>query len=170
MFSFHNIDQITEKLYLGNLSAAEDTQNLKELGIKKVLSILDEFAWPKYHETLNIEHKKIAAQDMDDQNIIKYFGECLLFIDDDKKTLVHCFAGSSRSATIIIAYLMWKNQLDYVESCHFLRKIRPIVYPNYGFIRQLKMFDKLLKKNNYDINKINFKEINFPRFFEECCF
>ncbi len=65
---------------------------------------------------------------------------------------------------------MWKNQLDYVECCHFLRKIRPIVYPNYGFIRQLKMFDKLLKKNNYDISKINFKEIKFPRFFEECCF
>ena len=65
---FHDIDEITENIYLGNLSAAENIDKLKELGIKKVLSILDEFAWPRYHEKLNIEHKKISAQDMDEQN------------------------------------------------------------------------------------------------------
>ena len=162
------LSQITNNIYLGNIKDAKNIDMLLKIGIKKVLSLIADdqgLSYPK-----SIEHKLIKVNDFPRENIIKYFGECLLFIDDDKKTLVHCFAGSSRSATIIIAYLMWKNQLDYVESCHFLRKIRPIVYPNYGFIRQLKMFDKLLKKNNYDINKINFKEINFPRFFEECCF
>ena len=162
------LSQITNNIYLGNIKDAKNINNLIKLGIKKVLSLITDDQLLTFPNT--IEHKLIKIYDFPRENIIKYFGECLLFIDDDKKTLVHCFAGSSRSATIIIAYLMWKNQLDYVESCHFLRKIRPIVYPNYGFIRQLKMFDKLLKKNNYDINKINFKEINFPRFFEECCF
>ena len=104
------------------------------------------------------------------ENIIRYFGECLLFMNDDKKILVHCFAGSSRSATIIIAYLMWKNQLDYVESSNILQKIRPIVYPNYGFVRQLQMFEKLLKKNKYNISNINFEKIKYPRIIEECCF
>ena len=162
------LSQITENIFLGNIYDAQNKDKLIKLGITKVLSLITDSQLLSYPKT--IEHKLIIIPDLPRENIIQYFGDCLLFINDDKKILVHCFAGASRSATIIIAYLMWKNQLDYVESCHFLRKIRPIVYPNYGFIRQLKMFDKLLKKNNYDINKINFKEINFPRFFEECCF
>ena len=117
-----------------------------------------------------IEHKLIKIDDLPRENIIKYFGECLLFIEGDKKVLVHCIAGASRSATIIIAYLMWKKQLNYIESYNILEKIRPIVYPNYGFVRQLKMFDKLLKKNKYNISMINFQSIKYPRFFEECCF
>ena len=162
------LSQITDNIYLGNIYDAQNKDKLIKLGIKKVLSLITDtqlLIYPK-----SIEHKLIQIRDLPRENIIKYFGECLFFINDDKKILVHCFAGASRSATIIIAYLMWKNQLDYVESCNLLQKIRPSIYPNYGFVRQLKMFDKLLKKNNYDINKINFKEIKFPRFFEECCF
>ena len=36
----HDIDEITETLYLGNLSGAENIEKLKKLGIKKVLSCL----------------------------------------------------------------------------------------------------------------------------------
>ena len=161
MLSFHNIDEITENLYLGNLSAAENTQNLKELGIKKVLSILDEFAWPKYHETLNIEHKKISAQDMDDQNIIKYFGECLKFIKGNDKTLVHCAVGASRSASIVIAYIMWTKKMPFKEALEFVQKKRFIVYPNFGFREQLQLFEKELIEKNYDIDKIKFEEIKW---------
>ena len=67
--SFNNIHEITENLYLGNLSAAEDIDKLKELGIKKVLSVLDEFSWPKYGDS-QFNHKTLAIQDFDEQNII----------------------------------------------------------------------------------------------------
>ena len=150
------ISQITQNIYLGNIYDAQNIDKLIKLGIQKVLLLItDEF---------------IKISDFPRENIIKYFGECLLFINDDKKVLVHCFAGSSRSATIIIAYLMWKNQLNFIDSCNLLQKIRPIIYPNYGFVRQLKMFEKLLKKNKYNISSIKFEEIKYPRFFNECCF
>ena len=51
-----------------------------------------------------------------------------------------------------------------------IEQIRPIINPNYGFVRQLEIFEELLKKNKYDIHSINFKEIKYPRVFEECCF
>ena len=51
--SFNDMDEIIDNVYLGNLSAAENVTKLKELGIKKVLSILDGFL-PKYNESDNI--------------------------------------------------------------------------------------------------------------------
>ena len=162
------LSQITENIYLGNIYDAFNMKNLENIGIKKVLTLIEDSQLLKYPP--EIEHKLIKISDLPRENIIKYFGECLLFIDDDKKVLVHCFAGASRSATIIIAYLMWKKQLDYIESFRILEKIRPSIYPNYGFVRQLKIFDKLLKENKYNIDNINFGEIKYPRFFEECCF
>jgi protein-tyrosine phosphatase len=162
------LSQITENLYLGNLYDAQNIPYLLSIGIQKVLSLITDpqlLYYPK-----EIEHKLIKINDFPRENIIQYFGECLLFIEDNKKILVHCVAGASRSATIVIAYLMWKNQLDYKESAKFVEQIRPCINPNYGFVRQLQIFEKLLKKHKYNINTINFKGITYPRFFEECCF
>ena len=162
------MSKITNNIYLGNIYDAQNIEKLLEMGIQKVLSLITETELLKYPP--EIEHKLINIEDFPRQNIIQYFGECLLFMEDNKKVLVHCMAGASRSATIIIAYLMWKNQLDFMEAVTLLEQIRPIISPNYGFVRQLQMFEKLLKKNNYNINTINFKEIKYPRIIQECCF
>ena len=162
------LSQITENLYLGNLYDAQNISNLLKIGIQKVLSLITDpqlLYYPK-----EIEHKFIKLNDFPRENIIQYFGECLLFIEDNRKILVHCVAGASRSATIVIAYIMWKNQLDYKESAKFVEQMRPCINPNYGFVRQLEIFEKLLKKHKYNINTINFKGVTYPRFFEECCF
>jgi protein-tyrosine phosphatase len=162
------LSQITENIYLGNLYDAQNIPNLLKIGIQKVLSLITDSQLLFYPK--EIEHKFIKINDFPRENIIQYFGECLLFIEDNRKILVHCVAGASRSATIVIAYLMWKNQLDYKESAKFVEQIRPCINPNYGFVRQLQIFEKLLKKHKYNINTINFKGITYPRFFEECCF
>ena len=162
------MSQITDNLYLGNFYDALNIKKLSKIGIKKVLSLITDKQLLSY--PIEIEHKLIYINDLPRENIIKYFGECLLFIDDNKKVLVHCMAGSSRSATIVIAYLMWKNQLDFKETVKFVEQIRPCINPNYGFVKQLIIFQKLLKKNKYNINTIDFKGIQYPRFFEECCY
>ena len=162
------MSKITNNIYLGNIYDAQNIEKLLEMGIQKVLSLITETELLKYPP--EIEHKLINIEDFPRQNIIQYFGECLLFMEDNKKVLVHCMAGASRSATIIIAYLMWKNQLDFMEAVTLLEQIRPIISPNYGFVRQLQIFEKLLKQHKYNINTINFKGITYPRFFEECCF
>ena len=52
--------------------------------------------------------------------------------------------------------------MNYDEAFTFVNNKREI-FPNEGFIEQLKLFGKLLEENDYDINKINFKEINWKR-------
>ena len=161
MFSvFNDMDEIIENLYLGDLFGARNIDKIKKLGIKKVLSLSDEY-FPKYKESDNIAHKTLKVLDCDEQNIIKYFGECLDFIKGEDKTLVHCAAGASRSATIVIAYLMWTKKIPFKEALDFVQDKRNIVCPNHGFEEQLEIFEKKLIENNYNIDKIKFNEIKW---------
>ena len=164
----HDIDEIIENLYLGNFSASENIQQLKDLGIKKVLSVIDFNDFPNYKDE-KIIHKSVEVSDFDYQNIIQYFGECLNFIKGEEKILVHCMAGASRSATIVIAYLMWIQKMKFDDALNFVKSKRPIVDPNDGFREQLKIFEKLLEDNIFDIDKINFSEIKWEPtpFFDE---
>ena len=155
-----DIDKIEENLWLGNTFAAGNIKDLKEKGIKKILSVMS--VPPNYdNKEDGFNHKKIEIDDMNHQNIIQYFGECLNFIKGDEKILVHCAAGASRSATIVIAYLMWKNKMKFDDALQLVQKLRPIVWPNEGFKDQLKLFEKLLNEYNYDIDKIKFKEVKW---------
>ena len=160
MFQYNDLDQIKEKLWLGNYWAASNIEVLKQKGIKKIISIMNGVI-PEYKKEDGFIQKKYEVEDNSNQNIIQYFGECLEFINGDEKTLVHCAAGASRSATIVIAYIMWKEKKKYEEASKFVRDKRFIVYPNLGFREQLKMFEELLIKNDYYINKINFKDIKW---------
>ena len=158
--SFNDMDEIIDNLYLGNLSSAENVKKLKELGIKKVLSLLDGF-FPNYNKSDNITQKKFIIHDFDQENIIKIFGDCFKFIKGEEKVLVHCAVGASRSATVVIAYLMWNKKISFEEALKFVQEKRYIVWPNPGFKEQLKLFDKKLKEKDYDIEKIKFKEIKW---------
>ena len=158
---YNDIDEITENIYLGNLCGAGDIDLLKKLGIKKVLSLLEEFGWPKYNESDNFIHKTINVHDFDQENIIKYFGECFNFIKGDDKILVHCAAGASRSASVVIAYIMYIKKMSYKDALEFVRSKRFVVYPNPGFRDQLQLFEKELIEKNYDIDKIKFDEIKW---------
>ena len=159
-----NMNQITENLYLGNFFSAKFADKLKELGIKKVLSIMGGFN-PNYDESYKIIHKSFNVNDIINQNIIQYFGECLNFIKGEEKILVHCAAGVSSSATIVIAYIMWDKKLSYEDALNFVESKRN-VNPNPGFVEQLKIFEKELIKNEYNIDKINFYKIDLPLFHD----
>ena len=154
------MDEIIENLYLGGYGAAQNIQQLKEKGVKKVLSVMELSEGPTYNPD-EFKQLKFDISDIETQNIIQIFGECLKFIKGDDKILVHCMVGASRSATIVIAYLMWTKKLKFDEAFDFVRSKRQIVCPNDGFQSQLKLFEKLLIENDYNIDKINFKEINW---------
>ena len=114
---------------------------------------------PEYNNEDGFIHKTFKVVDNSSQNIIQYFGECLNFIKGDEKVLVHCISGSSRSASIVIAYIMWTKKMTYEDAFKFVSDKRKCVNPKKGFTEQLKLFEKLLKENEYNIDKINFKDI-----------
>lgn len=60
------------------------------------------------------------------------------------RVLVHCREGVSRSATIVIAYLMWRYSLSFEAAHERIRQNRPICNPNTGFTCQLLQLAKRL--------------------------
>ena len=65
-----------------------------------------------------------------DEDIAQYFPECIEFIEDGLKAgavLVYCTAGKSRSATVVIAYMMARLGLSFKEALKQLREARKYV-------------------------------------------
>ena len=152
------IDKITDKIYLGDIDGASDFDYFSKEKINNVLSIINRP--PDYSDEKNINHKINSIEDFDDENIIKYFKECIEFIEKADKIFVHCMCGISRSSAIVIAYLMWKAHCSYYDAYFFVKNRRPFIDPNDGFVKQLKIFEELLKKNDFELNKIDFNSIS----------
>ena len=153
------MDKITDKVYLGDCIGAEDEGRLKQNNIKRVLSCMGHLS-PVYNDK-SIQQKIIELNDSPETNIIQYFKDSIKFIEDSDKVFVHCFAGVSRSATLVIAYFMWKNKKSYKETLEFVDKHR-MVGPNLGFRKQLLILEEKLKEANYDLDKIDFNSIVWP--------
>ena len=87
----------------------------------------------------NIQVACIPLKDKPEQDIVQYFEPAYHAIDKGRSrgnVLVFCFAGVSRSASIVLSYIMRENKLSYEESLIFL-KTKRTVCPNKGFELQL---------------------------------
>jgi len=55
--------------------------------------------------------------------------------------LVHCAAGVSRSATVVLGYLMSRHNYTLAAALEHLKAVRPWVAPNLGFMQQLAAYE-----------------------------
>lgn len=128
--------------YLGNLD------NLKRHRIGGLLSICMNKVPHEVSQQMN-HYQHIYLEDAESENISRYFDQTFHFIEKARQNgniLVHCMAGISRSATILAAYLMKKNNLTAREAIQALERKRWQVYPNDGFIRQLQQYERHVRK------------------------
>ena len=136
------INQKKEKVYLGSLKAAENYEYLLDNKIFNILSLTPET--PKFPST-KLNQKIINIDDFSNQNIIQYFYECIEFIEKSNKVFVHCNKGISRSATIVIAYLMWKNHFNYIDSYFYVKIAIILAILCYNIVGEV---NHVLKKKN----------------------
>ncbi|KAL5701725.1 hypothetical protein ACHQM5_027034 [Ranunculus cassubicifolius] len=134
--------QIEEGLYLGSLGAAFNKDRLLVLNVTHILTVASSLK-PAYPN--DFVYKKIEVTDRSDTDLAQHFDECFDFIDEVKRmgggVLVHCFAGRSRSVTIIVAYLMKKQHMSLPQALGYVKTKRPHAAPNTGFLLQLQNFE-----------------------------
>jgi protein-tyrosine phosphatase len=85
-------------------------------------------------------------------DIVKFMDS---FLERNNKVFVNCYAGVSRSASIVIAYLMYKKNMSFIQAFEYLKMKRPIISPNLSFRDQLSSLEKPLQDLN-PCNKENF--------------
>lgn len=61
---------------------------------------------------------------------------------DERACLVHCAFGVSRSATVCAAWLMQRRNMSLQQALDAIRKVRPQVSPNMGFIAGLRALEQ----------------------------
>ena len=133
-----SIDQINEKIFLGN----DDTSRFKDIliqaGITHILICGSEL-YPHFVE--DFTYLKIPLLDSYNEDINKFFEQTNNFIESSKKVYIHCKAGISRSSSVTIAYLMWKNKLNFQKAFDIVKSKRRIICPNDNYLNQLKEYD-----------------------------
>lgn len=140
-------DKIEDNLYLSNLTSATDVKWLKKNNITHILTV-DSCPLPrKIQEIPELSLKYIQITDMPREDILTYFEDSYQFIDHAIKSngtvLVHCYFGMSRSATLVIAYVMKKYELPFIDAFEIVKKKRKFVGPNPGFLAQLKLYEDM---------------------------
>ncbi|XP_027974723.1 dual specificity protein phosphatase 15 isoform X2 [Eumetopias jubatus] len=127
-------------LYLGNFIDAKDPDQLGRNKITHIISI-HESPQPLLQD---ITYLRIPVADTPEVPIKKHFKECINFIHccrlNGGNCLVHCFAGISRSTTIVTAYVMTVTGLGWRDVLEAIKATRPIANPNPGFRQQLEEF------------------------------
>ncbi|XP_054285894.1 dual specificity protein phosphatase 19 [Macrosteles quadrilineatus] len=134
------VAEVLPGLLMGSQDVAQDEELVKYHGITHILSV-----GVTVKDIPGVRHTYIEALDLPEFDMNIVFDECTRIINDEIKSkgviYVHCNAGVSRSASVIIAYLMKTERIHYLTAYERLKMIRPCIKPNEGFITQLLLFD-----------------------------
>ncbi|KAF7799690.1 hypothetical protein EIP86_010932 [Pleurotus ostreatoroseus] len=154
--------RILPRLYLSSYRVAASEEELDELGITHVVSVLE--YPPDYSSEDKYKTLRIRIEDTLQANILEHLETTTAFIRDalaenaTNKVLVrtltpsipvcvlimrrqvHCMMGVSRSATVVCAYLVATTPMIASEALAFVRERRSIVRPNSAFQQQLEAY------------------------------
>ena len=130
------ISKIDDHVYLSGSMNTSKKHMLQNLGITHILIIGTDL---KAHFPEDFTYKHVCIEDQENENIAQYFDACYEFIvKATGPVLVHCHAGMSRSATIVLFYLMKSLDMSYEDAYTLCKSKRKCIGPNMEFVRQLK--------------------------------
>ena len=134
------IQHVIDNIYIGNSKHEED--ELIKLGITHIFNI----SRNHYRDYKTLTEIKYKIEDHSDENILIILPNIIDKIrelnNNGSKIFVHCFAGVSRSATVVLYYLMFYHKYSLETAFRFLRSKRMGIQPNPGFIKQLISLEK----------------------------
>lgn len=135
----HPLSKINDLLYLGTWKDAADGPLLKSYEITHVLNVAKEVDPQAEHNQhyVGIVSETIPMSDCHAQDLEDNFDAAFKFIEQARaqhaKVLVHCRRGISRSAAIVVAYLMASEGWTYPTALEHVQARRSCVSLNLAF-------------------------------------
>ncbi|XP_059401130.1 dual specificity protein phosphatase 26-like isoform X2 [Carassius carassius] len=146
----NHADEVWPRLYIGDQEIASNRKELVKLGITHILNCAQS-KWrggAECYTGMNITYHGIEAHDSPSFDMSVNFYPAAEFIhralSSGGTVLVHCAVGLSRSATLVLAYLMIRQNMTLVEAIKTVKDHRGVT-PNRGFLRQLNGLDGILR-------------------------
>jgi protein-tyrosine phosphatase len=148
-----NPSLILTDLFLSSVLPPQNKSKLEEFNITHILNLtsLDKDGVPKHPNAFpsDFEYLHLPLNDTESFNIGDHFERAHDFISRGRtgnaKVLVHCQSGVSRSATIVISYLMKEKGNSLKEALDHVKLQKPDVAPNNEFFNTLIKFEKDLR-------------------------
>lgn len=166
---FSQIARINDHLYLSSLEALTPAR-LEAYGVTQIISAMMEklpadlleipssssstlsFSTSTLSSTPSVladggrrAHVQICVEDAESADLSAHFDTVADRIAREARrggrSLVHCVAGVSRSASLVLAYLVKHGRMTLAEAYDHVRAIRPCISPNTGFWRQLVAYE-----------------------------
>ncbi|TYH31553.1 hypothetical protein ES288_A01G181900v1 [Gossypium darwinii] len=136
--------RIAEHIYLGSDAVAKNRELLRKNGITHVLNCVG-FVCPEYFKH-DLVYKTLWLQDSPSEDITSVLYDVFDYFEDVQeqggKVLVHCCQGVSRSSSLVIAYLMWREGQSFEDAFQYVKAARGVTNPNTGFAFQLLQCQK----------------------------
>jgi len=138
-----SVGRVASWLYLAGQDVAADQSIIRDLGVSRILNVGTgiENSFPDL-----VQYSNIEILDLPEHNIIQDLNKASSILEAAKlkgeKCLVHCNAGVSRAPTVVIGYLMLKENLDFIKAFDTVKRARPCINPNPGFIAQLRQIQR----------------------------
>ncbi|KAJ3288592.1 hypothetical protein HK104_008069 [Borealophlyctis nickersoniae] len=154
------ISQVLPYLFLGSdviPQSLDGVEKLQALGITHILNMAAEVKNDRLSQGNHFVLKWCKCEDHAEHDVESALKEAIDFIAQARASspnaviLVHCKAGRSRSSTAVIAYLLAKERMTLREAYETVKRARPGVSPNLGFMLALMKLEKDIYGENTSI-------------------
>lgn len=140
---------ILNDVAVGNIRAGRNLTDLKMNGFSAIVCVIPNLPYPvETYRKNGFSLFHIPIDDSPDVDIEKWFDDASDFIMANrlmqKKILVHCHAGMSRSVSLTCAFLMNLFRCNDIKALYWIRDKRPCIAVNSGFLRQLASYSRRL--------------------------
>lgn len=147
------MSEILPKLFLSGSIHTSNKKSLDKYNIRFILNVTEEVP-NAFERDPEFKYMQCSVRDDLSHDISKWFKATADFIDQGLASgvsvLVHCAAGVSRSATIMIMYLIQRKSCSLHDAYHHVLERRNIIEPNMAFYEQL-----LLVTSRNDVSSVS---------------